>query len=194
MTQSDTTQNEMAQTGHDGQQRGMQPSDGNQMTRGDGQIRTYGDPEWHRGVDAWGNPFWYRSYGWSWTSGGGRMAETMPHEHGRTESRHYRRTDDRIREDVYDRLNDHPNLDSEDVRVSVQDGEVTLEGTVHDRREKRLAEDIADSVSGVGDVQNRLRIGQQQAGERQGGTNWAAGQRGQTAGAEAPQSTQQRAA
>ncbi len=35
---------------------------------------------------------------------------------------------------------------------------VTLSGTVHDRMEKRRAEDIADSVLGVKDVQNQIRI------------------------------------
>jgi osmotically-inducible protein OsmY len=127
-----------------------------------GQVQYYGDREWHRGVDMYGNPVWYRAYGWSWTAGrepGSREEE--PHAHGRTQSRHYQRSDERIREDVYDRLNDHPNVDSSDIRVSVSGGEVTLEGTVHGRREKRMAEDIAESVSGVRDVQNRLRLADQ---------------------------------
>jgi osmotically-inducible protein OsmY len=33
-----------------------------------------------------------------------------------------------------------------------------LPGTVDDRRAKRLAEDLAESVSGVKDVHNRLRV------------------------------------
>jgi len=37
-------------------------------------------------------------------------------------------------------------------------GEVTLSGTVEDRRAKRDAEDCACSVSGVRDVQNLLRV------------------------------------
>jgi osmotically-inducible protein OsmY len=35
---------------------------------------------------------------------------------------------------------------------------VTLSGTVETRYEKRLAEDIADAVSGVQDIHNRLRV------------------------------------
>lgn len=35
---------------------------------------------------------------------------------------------------------------------------MTLEGTVPDRRTKRLAEAVADSVRGVQDVHNRLRL------------------------------------
>jgi len=34
---------------------------------------------------------------------------------------------------------------------------VTLEGTVNSRRDKRLAEDIAEEVSGVQNVENRLK-------------------------------------
>jgi hypothetical protein len=35
---------------------------------------------------------------------------------------------------------------------------VTLDGVVENRAEKRLAEDCADSVEGVVDVHNQLRI------------------------------------
>ena len=79
------------------------------------------------------------------------------HWHGRTTFRNYRRSDERIREDVYERLMDHPGIDTSDMDVSVSNGEVTLEGTVDDRWEKRLAEDVAESVSSVTEVHNRLR-------------------------------------
>jgi osmotically-inducible protein OsmY len=151
----------------DNEQRGMRQRDGSssQMDRG-GQVRYYGDRAWHRATDAWGNPVWYRSFGWSYSSGdqAGRAGEQEPHEHGRTTSRHYQRSNERIRNDVYDRLNDHPNVDSSDIEVRVNQGIVTLEGTVHDRREKRLAEDIAESVSGVRDVQNNLKAAQLPSG------------------------------
>ncbi|HVJ17205.1 MAG TPA: BON domain-containing protein, partial [Polyangiaceae bacterium] len=42
--------------------------------------------------------------------------------------------------------------------VTVENGEVTLSGTVSDRRQKRIAEDAAGAVMGVKDVANRLRI------------------------------------
>jgi len=42
-------------------------------------------------------------------------------------------------------------------------GEVTLTGTVDRRDEKRMAEDVAESVSGVRDVHNQLRTQQQGA-------------------------------
>ena len=70
--------------------------------------------------------------------------------------KNYTRSDDRIREDVCDRLSDDDEVDASDVTVTVRDGEVTLEGTVNDRRAKHRAEDIADNVRGVKDVHNRL--------------------------------------
>jgi hypothetical protein len=69
----------------------------------------------------------------------------------------YRRSDERIREDVNDRLTDHQYLDASDIDVSVKEGEVTLSGKVFDRADKRLAEDVAESVTGVKNVQNNLR-------------------------------------
>ncbi|MFC0008345.1 BON domain-containing protein [Devosia nitrariae] len=42
--------------------------------------------------------------------------------------------------------------------VNVRDGEVTLNGSVHSREDKRRAEDLADDVSGVRNVQNNLRV------------------------------------
>jgi hypothetical protein len=71
--------------------------------------------------------------------------------------RNYVRSDARIEEDVNERLS-HGHLDATDVEVRVENGEVTLSGTVRSRGDKRLAEDIADDVSGVRHVQNNLRV------------------------------------
>jgi len=72
----------------------------------------------------------------------------------------WQRSDDRIREDVNERLTDHPHIDASDIEVQVQNGEVTLSGTVDDRQAKRLAEDITESVSGVREVHNQIRVHQ----------------------------------
>ena len=69
----------------------------------------------------------------------------------------YVRSDDRIREDVCDRLSDDDEVDASDITVSVKDAEVILEGTVIDRQSKHRAEDIAESISGVKEVTNHLR-------------------------------------
>jgi osmotically-inducible protein OsmY len=69
----------------------------------------------------------------------------------------YTRSDDRIREDVSDRLSDDSSLDASEIEVTVSKGEVTLSGTVESREDKRRAEDLAETVSGVQNVQNNLR-------------------------------------
>lgn len=81
----------------------------------------------------------------------------------------YKRSDARILEDVNDRLTDDPHLDASEIEVAVSDREVTLSGTVQSRFEKRHAEDLADSVSGVTHVQNNLRV-QQYADAGMGGS------------------------
>jgi len=76
----------------------------------------------------------------------------------------YSRSDERIRDDVNDRLTDDPFLDATHIEVSVAGGEVTLAGTVTARGDKRRAEDLADEVSGVKHVQNNLRVQDASAG------------------------------
>ena len=81
----------------------------------------------------------------------------------------YQRSDERIREDINERLTDDARIDASEIEVQVQNREVTLTGTVRDRDEKRRAEDLAESVSGVSHVQNNLRVGERQ-GARAAGT------------------------
>lgn len=75
----------------------------------------------------------------------------------------YKRSDERIREDISDRMGEHDDIDCSDIEVNVINGEVTLTGTVSTRREKFLAEEIADDVSGVHDVQNHVRVRREQS-------------------------------
>jgi osmotically-inducible protein OsmY len=73
--------------------------------------------------------------------------------------RGYQRSDERIREDVNDRLTEDWYIDASDMEVSVNNCTVTLSGRVDSREEKRRAEDVAESVYGVKDVSNRLTVG-----------------------------------
>lgn len=75
----------------------------------------------------------------------------------------YRRSDARIEEDINDRLSDDLWLDASDVEVSVKDGEVVLSGTVDNRQAKRHAENLAESISGVLNVENRIRVKREQS-------------------------------
>jgi hypothetical protein len=70
----------------------------------------------------------------------------------------YTRSDERIREDVCDRLSDRWDVDSREIEVAVEKGEVTLRGSVPERSMKFRAESICDSVSGVNEVHNQLRV------------------------------------
>lgn len=70
----------------------------------------------------------------------------------------YQRSDERIREDVCDRLADSPDVDASEIEVNVSAGEVTLTGSVQDRESKRRSEDLVESISGVREVHNQLRV------------------------------------
>ncbi len=68
------------------------------------------------------------------------------------------RTDDQIKTAIEEILTDDPWLDASGIQVSVQQGIAQLTGTVTSRQAKRRAEDLADEVRGVRDVQNTLVI------------------------------------
>ena len=89
----------------------------------------------------------------------------------------YTRSDSRIQEDISERLADNDYIDASEVELSVKDGEVILTGTVADRFCKRLAEDIAEDVSGVSHVENRLRVDTASAHQGDTGSFAAGGSR-----------------
>lgn len=137
--------------------------------RGESRRGDYGRREYGRG---YGDPRYGEDRNWFDKAGdevqswfGDREAEQRRQRDRMREGDHrgrgpsgYRRSDERIREDVNDRLSDDSWLDASNVDVHVHEGEVTLSGTVHDRHDKRHAEDLAERVSGVHHVQNNLRV------------------------------------
>jgi hypothetical protein len=70
----------------------------------------------------------------------------------------FRRSDDRIREDVCLTITRHPGVDGSDLDVDVSLGVVTLKGTVQERRMKHLAEIAAENLVGVKEVINQIRV------------------------------------
>jgi hypothetical protein len=70
----------------------------------------------------------------------------------------YRRSDERIREDVSDRLMTHPDVDATEIEVHVENGIVRLEGVIENRHQKRIAEFLAEDVLGVNDVENHIKV------------------------------------
>jgi hypothetical protein len=89
-----------------------------------------------------------------------RLGESRPSFAGRG-PQGYKRSDERIIEDISERLTQDHDVDASRICVECRDGDVMLTGTVTDRDAKRRAEDIAEWCSGVKDVQNRLRIQRQ---------------------------------
>ncbi|BAI72405.1 hypothetical protein AZL_017670 [Azospirillum sp. B510] len=152
--------------GHGGYEGGYQGGyQGNYGGRGDDRYRGRSRGFWEQAGDEIAS--WF----------GDDDAERRRHEDERRAAQHrgrgprgYSRSDDRVREDVSDRLTDDAYIDASEIEVTVSGGEVTLTGMVPDRRTKRRAEDVAESVSGVSHVQNNLRIRAQAAG--QGATGW----------------------
>jgi hypothetical protein len=86
----------------------------------------------------------------------------------------YTRTDERIREDASERLTDDWAVDARKIELTVSSGEITLNGTVPSRDQKRRAEDLVENVSGVKHVQNNLRVEQ--------GSTWDRNNSGETTG------------
>lgn len=102
--------------------------------------------------------------------------------------RGYQRSDERINEEICERLTRHGRIDASDIEVRVTNGEVTLAGSVDDRESKRLADDVAESVFGVRDVNNQIKVYRREteavgtAGRDRGQGSEARGQGSETRG------------
>jgi hypothetical protein len=68
------------------------------------------------------------------------------------------RQDQRIYEDVCERLADDDRIDASEIDVNVANGEVTLSGKVRSRNAKRRATFVIENVLGVKDVHNNVRV------------------------------------
>jgi hypothetical protein len=102
------------------------------------------------------------SRGWGWDSGQqGRQQMRY-----RTGPKGYTRSDERLREDISERLMMADSIDSSEVMVTVKDGKVTLEGSVTTRHMKHEIEDLVDACPGVQDIDNRIRVERESASSR----------------------------
>lgn len=68
------------------------------------------------------------------------------------------RGDEPIRDEVLDALSEIAAVDDGEIEVEVDEGEVTLSGTVPDRRAQLAAEEAARGVNGVTDVESMIEI------------------------------------
>lgn len=104
------------------------------------------------------------SYG-SAPHGGRERANAFTYDQtGRPTRAAYTRLDSQVREDICECMAADPLLDASDIEVQVDDGSVTLTGTVADQQELYRARDLAEQVHGVKEVCNGLTIRAQGAG------------------------------
>jgi hypothetical protein len=94
--------------------------------------------------------------------------------------RGYQRSDERLREEVIDRLLGQSDIDIENIEVKVENGRVALSGTVDSRHSKHHIEDMVDSVWGVKDIENGLRVG-----DSRGGSSGSSGSSGRSSESDA---------
>lgn len=74
----------------------------------------------------------------------------------------YQRSDERLKEDVCERLTDDPAIDASDISLEVSGGKVVLQGQVEQRWMKHHVENLVDRCSGVKDIDNRLQVSPRQ--------------------------------
>lgn len=74
--------------------------------------------------------------------------------HGRSR----RRSDDVIKEEICEILEEAPNVNCSHIDVSVKNGVVTLRGAARQFIEKQQVEDLVEYVPGVNEVQSKLKV------------------------------------
>jgi hypothetical protein len=84
--------------------------------------------------------------------------------------RSYSRSDERVREDICERIAADPRIDATDVSVHVRERRVVLEGSVPERRMKYVIEDVAAECLRANDVDNHITVAKgEQSGTSDGG-------------------------
>jgi hypothetical protein len=117
----------------------------------------YGGYGGSHGGYAYGSRYGYGGYRPEGSHAGGqdyRQSRTYPRG-----PKGYQRSDERLKEDICERLMESYHIDSSEVSVDVKGGKVGLEGSVPTRHMKHAIEDIVDACPGVTEIDNRLRVG-----------------------------------
>jgi osmotically-inducible protein OsmY len=132
-----------------------------------GQQQGYGGMGSQQGSGSMGNQ---QGYGGMGSQQGYGMGGQQGEHRGRG-PKNYNRSDERIREDVCDRLCDESNVDASEIEIQVAKGEVTLSGSVSSRDQRRAAEDCVENISGVKHVQNNLRVQDKGSSDQSGSSS-----------------------
>jgi hypothetical protein len=91
-----------------------------------------------------------------WSSSGGQQQGLGAQDHRGRGPKGYTRSDERLKEDICERLTDDPHIDASEINVEVEQGVARLTGQVDDRWMKYHVEDVVDRCAGVKDIDNRL--------------------------------------
>lgn len=70
----------------------------------------------------------------------------------------YQRPDEIILEHIADRLTWSPAVDATEISISVKDGNVVVAGTVPERSMIYIVDELVESVRGVKDFENHLKV------------------------------------
>jgi osmotically-inducible protein OsmY len=89
---------------------------------------------------------------------GGQLDDAIVGSHRGKGPKDYRPSDERLRENVCERLTEDPFIDATDIVVSTANGEVTLSGSVETRGMKYAVEDLVAELAGVSAVHNSIRV------------------------------------
>jgi osmotically-inducible protein OsmY len=137
---------------------GVYPDEGSSddaPSYGDWQRHSTGATSGARGQEGFGNPG-------ENTWGEEQFRAERREEQGRRQTnsgpRGRRKSDESLRQEIREILTADPELEAVDIEVEVEGGAVTLRGTVVDPDARLLAEELVESLAGVREVHNRLRV------------------------------------
>lgn len=108
---------------------------------------------WQQG--SWPHNPWQQN---QWQQGSWQQNQWQQGPHSGKGPRGYQRNFERVKENICDALERDSFLDASNIEIRVENGEVTLTGTVNDRMQKRRAEMLAEQIDGVKDVHNQIRV------------------------------------
>lgn len=122
---------------------------------GDWQRHSTGAGSGARGQEGLGNPG-------ENTWGEERYAAERQEEQGQRRAdrgpRTQRRSDETLAQEIRDILTNDPELDATEIEVQVEGGAVTISGVVYGTDARLLAEELVESLTGVREVHNQLRV------------------------------------
>ena len=95
---------------------------------------------------------------WGKERSGGERREEQGRRQTNSGPRSRRKSDENLTQEIREILTADPELEATDIEVEVEGGAVTLRGAVVDSDARLLAEELVESLSGVREVHNRLRV------------------------------------